>query len=221
MAVFSLVVSAWTSTQDAVHVVAQAVIGERRVGRLKRIVQRVHVKQAHGMDDQNPAAARRVEDADAPSRRAGGVVHRPEEPGIAVDVIDDLAPVPDVVAGGDDVGPGVVEFLANFGRDAEAMGRVLAVDDDEIEVQPITQPGQLFLDHGAAGPPYHVAAKQHSHDDIRTPRQSATIWIAPSSVTIQSRRWSWFSSGTRSTRWAAKAMPTASTRPARRRAAKV
>ena len=93
------------------------------------------------MDDQDPAAARRIKDADAPSRRAGGVVHRPQEPGIAVDVIDDLAAVPDMIAGGDNVDPGVVELLANLGRDAEAMGRVLAVDDDEIEGQTITQPG--------------------------------------------------------------------------------
>ena len=55
---------------------------------------------------------------------------------VAVDhleVVDDLALVPDVVSGGDDVDAELEEFLGQRRSDAEAGRRVFAVRDDEID----------------------------------------------------------------------------------------
>ena len=47
-----------------------------------------------------------------------------------------------MVAGGDAVGAGVEEVLQHVLGDAEAAGRVLAVDDDEIEPVSLDQAGK-------------------------------------------------------------------------------
>ena len=52
---------------------------------------------------------------------------------IGGDVRDDLALVPDMIAGGDDVDAGGVELLADLVGDAEAVRGVLAIGDDKIE----------------------------------------------------------------------------------------
>jgi len=49
-----------------------------------------------------------------------------------VQVIDDLALVPDVVAGGDDVDAEFEQLFGNLRSDAEAAGGVLAVGDGEF-----------------------------------------------------------------------------------------
>jgi hypothetical protein len=50
-----------------------------------------------------------------------------------LEIIDDFALIPDVVAGGDDVDVEIEQFLSERGCDAEAGGRVLAVGNDEID----------------------------------------------------------------------------------------
>ena len=79
------------------------------------------------------------------------------------DVGDDLALVPDVVAGGDAVDAGLVQLGADLGGDAEARRRVLAVDRHEIETEFAPQ-ARDFLDHRiAAGPADDVTAEQDLH----------------------------------------------------------
>ena len=96
-------------------------------------------------------------------RRAGREVQRPQQPRVAVDIADDLAPVPDVVAGGDDVDAAVIELGADLVGDAEAVRGVLAVDDDEIEPSSWRSRGMCGDDRVAPGPPHHVAAQQQPH----------------------------------------------------------
>ena len=54
--------------------------------------------------------------------------------GAELHVVDQLALVPDVVAGGDDVGAEVEEVFGEWRRDAEAAGGVFAVDDGEVDL---------------------------------------------------------------------------------------
>ncbi len=90
----------------------------------------------------------------------GGKLIGPQQARIAVDIGNDLAPVPDMVAGGDDIDAAGIEFGADLVGDAEAVRGVLAVDDDEIERQFAAQARQMRADHLAPRPPDHIAAQQ-------------------------------------------------------------
>jgi len=57
----------------------------------------------------------------------------------------------------DRIGAGVEQFLVDRFRNAEAAGRILAIDDDEIERPVADHFRQMFGHRGAAGPADHVA----------------------------------------------------------------
>src|SRR5690606_1905122 len=170
------------------------------------VVQRIHEQPPHQVQHHDPAAARRLIDADPAARRSRRIVLRPEQPRIAVDEADSLALVPHVVAGGDDIDAGGVELRADFLGDAEAGSRVLAVDDDEIEGELAAQPRQMLEHHLAAGPPHQITTEQHPHASglsfVAARCRYATL-ITARSVTSQSSRWSVGSRGTAATSWQA------------------
>ena len=66
-------------------------------------------------------------------------------------VLEDLFLVPDVVAGGDDVGAEVEELFGDGGRDAEAAGGVFAVDDEEVDGVGFEDVREVLADDVAAG----------------------------------------------------------------------
>ena len=117
----------------------------------ERIVERVHEQPAHDVDHHDLLAARRLEQVGAPARRAGRKVDRPQQALVLRDIGDDLALVPDVVAGGDAVDARLVQLGADLGGDAEARGGVLAVDHHEIEAELLAQPRHFFDHRVAAG----------------------------------------------------------------------
>ena len=102
---------------------------------------------AHEVDDQDLQAGGGVQLHVALARGAGGVVGGPDQPGLGLEVGDDVLDVEGVVAGGDDVDPQLVQpFPGDALGDAVAVGGVLAVDDDEIQ-------GQFPPQRRADGPP--------------------------------------------------------------------
>ena len=66
-------------------------------------------------------------------------------------VVEDFLLVPDVVAGGDDVGAEVEELFGEGGRDAEAAGGVFTVDDEEVDGVGFDDVGEMLADDVAAG----------------------------------------------------------------------
>ena len=103
-------------------------------------------------------------DAGAAAGRAARKVGRPQEALLRGGEGQRLALVPDVIAGGHDVGAGLERVVEDILGDAEAAGGVLAVDDDEIEPEVRDQAGQPVPDRGAAGTAHHVAEEEKSHD---------------------------------------------------------
>ena len=71
--------------------------------------------------------------------------------------------VPDVVAGGQDVDAGVVELTAEALGQAKSAGRILRVDDNEVDRELLPQCRHMLLDRVAAGAADHVSAKQNDH----------------------------------------------------------
>ena len=80
-----------------------------------------------------------------------GIVGRPQEALLARRERQRLALVPDMVAGGHDIGAGRNRLAKDLLGDAEAAGGVLAVDDDEIEPEIGDQAGQLLPHRRAPG----------------------------------------------------------------------
>jgi hypothetical protein len=99
----------------------------------------------------------------APARRAGREIDRPQQALVLGDVGNDVALVPDVIAGGDAIHSGVVQLGADLGRDTEACRRVLAVDHDEIEAELAAQARHVARHRLAAGTSDDIAAEQDPH----------------------------------------------------------
>ena len=78
-------------------------------------------------------------------------------------VLEDFFLVPDVVAGGDDVGAEVEELFGKGGGDAEAAGGVFAVDDEEIDGVGFEDVGEMLADDVAAGRAEDVADEETVH----------------------------------------------------------
>ena len=103
------------------------------------IVEGVHEEAAHHVDDQDAAARMGLDQVGAAPGRAGRIVRRPQQPGLALDEDERLALVPGMVAERDRVGAGGEDLVADRLRDAEAAGGVLAVDDDAVEAPALAQ----------------------------------------------------------------------------------
>jgi hypothetical protein len=149
--------------EDRLHGAPQRVLRHQRIDHREGIVERVHEQPAHGVDHQHLPPARVAGDVAAGARRAGGEVEGTDQSRLAVDVAHDLALVPGMVARGDDIGAGGEDLLADLAGHAEAVGRVLAVDDREIRPQPLLQRRQVRVDGLTAGAADDVAAEQDAH----------------------------------------------------------
>ena len=78
-------------------------------------------------------------------------------------VFEDLFFVPDVIAGGDDMGSEVEEFVGDRGREAEAAGGIFAVDNEEINGVGFKNVREVFADDVAAGGAEDIADKEDIH----------------------------------------------------------
>ena len=110
---------------------------------------------------------------DTEARSADGVVGGTDDAaaadvGIGRDghVFKDLFFVPDVVAGGDDVGAEIEEFFSDGRCDAEAAGCIFAVDDEEIDGVGLEDVGQMFTNDMAAGGAEDVTDEEDIHCEI-------------------------------------------------------
>ncbi len=92
-------------------------------------------------------------------------MRRPRTCGLGEDlhVLEDFALVPDVVAGGDDVGAEIENFFGERRRDAEAAGCVFAVDDEEVDLVSFEEMGQVLVHDVAAGGAEDIADEEDIH----------------------------------------------------------
>ena len=92
--------------------------------------------------------------------RAGRIIDRAHQPRLAGDEDQRLLLVEGVIAERHRVGAGLEKFVADRLGDAEAAGRVLAVDDDDVEPPARPQIRQMLGDRRAARAPDDVADEQ-------------------------------------------------------------
>src|SRR5207249_7313950 len=106
----------------------------------------------------------------APARHASRIICRAQEPAceafIAVgtlEVVDDLALVPDVIAGGEHIDSQLEQILRQRRGDAEAGGSVFSVGDDEVAAVLFDQLGEVLFDYGSAGAAEDIADEENAH----------------------------------------------------------
>ena len=145
---------------------AEVEFGEELFEPGEGVIERIHEEPAHQVDDENAPLADRMQ---PPAGTGGSLreVRRAQDAGIALDIGDDFALVPDVIAGGQDIDFGVVKFAAEAFGQAAAGRRVLGIDDDQVEGEPTAQ-GRHVLFYGlTAGPSDNIATKQDFHTGPR------------------------------------------------------
>ena len=109
------------------------------------------------------APLRAMYDAGAAPRRALGKLDGRRNRSLARRESQRFALVPDMVAGGDDIGAGSDGLAKDLFGDAEAAGGVLAIDDDEVEFEVGDQARQLFPHRRASRFADHVTEEEKSH----------------------------------------------------------
>ena len=176
--------------------------GELAIDRRERIVERVHVDAAHGVDDEGASAGVGLDHGGAAARRAGRIIERPDQTRRALDKDQRLLLIPGVIAERHRIDAGLDQFAIDRLGDAEAAGGVLAIGDDQIELPIADKLRQALGDDGSPAPPDNIADEKNAH-------AQPFIAIASRSVSTRSSRASRSVAGTVETSCMAKAMPTA------------
>ena len=100
-----------------------------------------------------------------PAARLGAqVVGGPDDAGLGIEVGPHLAVAVGVVAQRDRVDAEREQLVGLLRRDADAAGRVLAVDHHEVGGQLLAQAGQQRAQRPPPGSPHHVADEQDARD---------------------------------------------------------
>ena len=148
-------------------------LAEKLVGLAEGVVAGGHEDAALEVDNGVLLAGGEFALVEAEARSSGGVVGGAEDAAAAEvriggngHVLEDLALVPDVVAGGDDVRSHVEDFFGERGGDAEAAGGVFAVDDEEVDGVGFDDVGEMLAYDVAAGGAEDVADEEDVHLEI-------------------------------------------------------
>ena len=145
-------------------------VAEEFVGLAERVVATGHEDAALEVHDGVSLAVAEFALVDAEAGSADGVVGRAQDAatsGVRIGrdghVFEDLFFVPDVIAGGDDVGAEVEELVGDGGGEAEASGGVFSVDDEEVDGVGFKDVGEMFADDVAAGRTEDIADEKDVH----------------------------------------------------------
>jgi hypothetical protein len=111
-------------------------------------------------------------------------VGRPDDPIAALEVRQELAARPGVVAEGQDVGAGGEQLLGELRRQPAPVGRVLGVDDAEVGAELVAERGEAFLQRAAPGRPEDVGDEEdfQGSESVAAGRTSIETWLPASCV---------------------------------------
>jgi hypothetical protein len=89
-----------------------------------------------------------------------------------------------VVTQRDHVGAGREQLLGELRSDAGAVGDVLAVDDADVRLELVAQPGQAFFDRAPAGDAEDIREEEKSQlrTSVAAGRSSIETWLPASFV---------------------------------------
>jgi hypothetical protein len=145
-------------------------LSEELVGLAEGVVAGGHEDAALEVHDRVGLAVGKFALVDAEAGGADGIVGGAEDTaaadvGVFGDgyVLEDLALVPDVIAGGDDVSTEIEELFCDGRGDAKAASGVFSVDDEEVDGVGFKDVREVFADDVAAGGAKDIADKKDVH----------------------------------------------------------
>ncbi len=146
---------------------------QQAVGVAKRVVAGAHEHAALKIDD-GVCNAVLLAFVHAPAGQALREVRRPQQAArrtmrVAVghlEVFDDFAFIPDVIAGSHHVDTQIEKLLRQRRRDAESGSGIFAIGNDQIDGVLLAQFGEAILYDRAAGAPKNVADKKNFQDSM-------------------------------------------------------
>jgi len=138
------------------------VVAEDRIDGVEGGAGDAQADTAAEVDHPHPHPAR-LDHGVAAARVRLRVVGRPDHPLVAVEEVVGLAVAVDVVARGDHAGAGGEEVVGGALGDADAAGRVLAVDDHQVGLVPLAQRGHRLAQALPSRAADHVADEKDLH----------------------------------------------------------
>ena len=148
---------------DELHLDGGIELAQDLVGLAERAIGGRHVDAALQIDHGAIDAAAACDTYRTPLPGAFGVVGGTQQARLPRQVIEDLALVPDVIAGGQHVEPEREEVLGDRRRNAEAAGRILGIGDRQVDVIRRDDVLQVIGDDAAAGRSEDVADEENVH----------------------------------------------------------
>ena len=136
------------------------------VDHLERTEDRSEEEQAEQIDHGDLRSIARRDERESATWSALRHVCRPDHPLALLQVRNDLAATPGVVAERDRVDAGGEHLVGELGRDADPVRKVLAVQDAEIGLQLFAQGRQALLDGTTAGHADRIRKKENLHGSI-------------------------------------------------------
>src|SRR6185312_13377890 len=152
---------------DRSDIAAERMAFEDRVETPERAIEKIHEQPAHQVYHQNGAAVGEGIQPRPGARRPRREIGRAQDARVAVDRADQLALIPHMVPGGQDVGPGLVKLARQLVGKAKAVRRVLGVDDREVEREAAPQSRQMRRDGISAGFSDDVTAQEDIQQALR------------------------------------------------------
>ena len=149
---------------DGIGVAAEKPRRQRLLEMTERVAVEACEQPPHHLEHDDPPAPWRAEAGDAEPRCAGLHVERADDARLALDVADQLALVPGVVAERQQIGASGEQIGGNGCGQPEAAGRVLGIDDDGVGAEPLAQARQLRQDDSPAGPADDVTNMEYLQD---------------------------------------------------------
>ena len=125
--------------EDGIGATLQAAGFELMVDGVEGAIEIAHEHAAHGVHHEHVGAVRGLVKTGTPARRPFGKVEGSQHAVVALDEDKRLALIPNVVAGGDDVGARIEKVDEDRFGNAKPAGRVLAIDHDEMRAVPLAQ----------------------------------------------------------------------------------
>ena len=143
---------------------------EQGIRRAEGIFQVAHEDPALQIDDRVGLSGGQLPLVDPMSWRARDIIGRAQHAAWAImavrghglHVFDNLAFVPDMVAGSEDVGALVEELLGDPRGHAKAAGRILRVDHHQVDLPLFDQGGEVFRYDTPSGVAKDITDKQNS-----------------------------------------------------------
>lgn len=168
---------------DCIRVAAELGAADCAFDRGERVIARMHFDLALRMKDHHGPTVFRLVKPSAAAGICGREIQWPQQALFDPKYVNLISLIESMIASCDNVGARFKDILNDAGGDAKSRGRVLRIDNDEIQREAALQARQLFDKRTPAGAADNISEYGNLHGRPPCSRRTS---MASRSVTIQS-----------------------------------